>query len=343
MTRKPVLIELDGDEAMPSVAEAPPPPDARPADARAAVAVAARVAGRRPRAGARLALGALSALLLFLLSVWAWDTVTGLLERNRTLGLVAVWLTAAALLGLGLLTMSEILGFLRLRRIDRLRARVAEAVATDEVDRLRPALEAVAALYRGRPDMRWHLARFHDRAAEVVDAAALLALAEAELMAPLDRAAEDAVARAARNVAGATALVPLPLADLAVAVHQNLSMIRAVAEIYGGRAGLLGSRRLARSVVANMLATGLVSAGDDLLGSFAGGGVLSRLSRRFGEGVVNGALTARVGVAAMEVARPVPFGPRGRPRVSALTRRALRGMFPGADKGAEKGPAGTGT
>jgi hypothetical protein len=51
-----------------------------------------------------------------------------------------------------------------------------------------------------------------------------------------------------------------------------------------------------------------VAVGDDLIGSVAGGSVLSRVSRRFGEGVVNGALTARVGVAAMEVCRPLPFG-----------------------------------
>ena len=42
-------------------------------------------------------------------------------------------------------------------------------------------------------------------------------------------------------------------------------------------------------------ATGAVAAGDDLIHTVAGGGVLAKVSRRFGEGVVNGALTARVG------------------------------------------------
>ncbi|MBL9048034.1 MAG: DUF697 domain-containing protein, partial [Tabrizicola sp.] len=61
-------------------------------------------------------------------------------------------------------------------------------------------------------------------------------------------------------------------------------------------------------------------------GSVAGGGVLSKLSRRFGEGVVNGALTARVGVAAMEQCRPLPFAGLPRPGVSALVSRALAGL-----------------
>ena len=68
------------------------------------------------------------------------------------------------------------------------------------------------------------------------------------------------------------------------------------------------------------MATGALALGDDMIGSVAGGGVLSQMSRRFGEGVVNGALTARVGVAAMEVCRPLPFRSVPRPSVTGLVR-----------------------
>ena len=132
---------------------------------------------------------------------------------------------------------------------------------------------------------------------------------------------------AARQVATVTALVPLALADVVTALTANIRMIRRVAEIYGGRSGTLGSWRLTRAVMTHLVATGAVAAGDDLIGSLAGGGVLSKLSRRFGEGVVNGALTARVGVAAMEVCRPLPFRRKTRPSVSALVSRALAGVF----------------
>ncbi|MEO0999642.1 MAG: TIGR01620 family protein, partial [Pseudomonadota bacterium] len=132
---------------------------------------------------------------------------------------------------------------------------------------------------------------------------------------------------AARAVATATALIPLALADVAAALIANLRMIRRVAEIYGGRAGTLGSWRLLRAVAAHLLATGAVAMGDDLIESVAGGGIVSTLSRRFGEGVVNGALTARVGVAAIEVCRPMPFVAAERPAVTSLTRRALAGLF----------------
>ena len=159
------------------------------------------------------------------------------------------------------------------------------------------------------------------------DADAMLGLTEAELLAPLDAAARAEVETAARQVATVTAIVPLALADVATALTANIRMIRRIAEIYGGRAGTLGSLRLARSVMTHLVATGAVAVGDDLIGSVAGGGMLSKVSRRFGEGVINGALTARVGIAAIEVCRPLPFRRLKRPGVTSLVQRALTGLF----------------
>lgn len=116
----------------------------------------------------------------------------------------------------------------------------------------------------------------------------------------------------------------------AVAARNPVSYRWRVAEVYGAHAGFFGSWRLLRTVATHLLATGLVSAGDDLIGSVAGGHVLARLSRRFGEGMVNGALTARVGIAAMDVCRPLPFGALARPKVSNVVGRALTGLFQAA-------------
>jgi putative membrane protein len=152
-------------------------------------------------------------------------------------------------------------------------------------------------------------------------------LAEVTVMQDLDARARSEVEAAARQVALVTAIVPLALADVFAALTANLRMIRRIAEIYGGRAGWFGSWRLIRTVLVHLAATGAVAVGDDLIHSVAGGGVLSKLSRRFGEGVINGALTARVGVAAMEVCRPLPFVRQERPSVTALVKRALTGLF----------------
>ena len=162
-------------------------------------------------------------------------------------------------------------------------------------------------------------------------------MTERAALEPLDAMVRAEIEVAARAVATATAIVPLALLDVLAALSQNVRMIRRIAEIYGAHAGFFGSWRLLRMVAAHLLATGLVAVGDDMMGSVAGGHVLARLSKRFGEGVMNGALTARVGVAAMDVCRPLPFAALPRPKVSNLVGRALAGLFQRDGAGPEAG------
>ena len=276
----------------------------------------------------RFAVWAFSALFAFVLGVAAWDFVTGLLARNVVLGWVAFGLVALAVLSATFLALREWAAFLRLKRLDDLRLGAVGARQAADLPAARRVVLALTRLYGARSDTAWGRARLAEREAEVLDADALLALAERELLTTLDAEARLVVESAARQVATVTALVPIALADVAVAGFANLRMIRRIAEIYGGRSGSLGSLRLLRRVFASLLAAGALALTDDMIGSVAGGGVLSKLSRRFGEGVVNGALTARVGVAAMELCRPLPFVALDRPAVSSLVSRALAGLVP---------------
>jgi putative membrane protein len=321
---KPFIVELtDSTDTAADPALAPPVPEMLP-DGRAMQA-ALRLGAKRPRSAlGRFALWSFGALFSFTLSVAAWEFVTGLLSTNTLLGSVALALIGAASLAALLLALREAATFARLARLDSLRQRASDASTLADA---RKVTADLAALYTRRPDMTWALARFRDRDGDVLDADALLRLAEADLMSPLDTAARAEVEAAARQVATVTALVPLALADVAMALFANLRMIRRIAEIYGGRSGTLGSMRLLRRVFGHLVATGAVALTDDLIGSVAGGGVLSRLSRRFGEGVVNGALTARVGIAAMEICRPLPFTALPRPGVSQTLSRAVTGLF----------------
>ena len=67
-----------------------------------------------------------------------------------------------------------------------------------------------------------------------------------------------------------------------------------------------------------------MAAGDSLIQQMLGHGVAAKLSARLGEGVLNGLLTARVGLAAIEVSRPLPFVALPRPAVSDLAGDLLR-------------------
>lgn len=290
----------------------------------------AALAVRRPSMLAKLFWGLLLSLITFVVSVAAWAFVTDLLAANPLLGWVATGLGGAFLAVLAAIAVRELATLARLKRIDGIKT--AAAHVTDLAG-ARALTVRLTTLYAGRPDMRWGRERLAEAEGDVFDPDAQLALAETTLLAPLDAAATREVEAAARQVATVTALVPLALADVVAALTANLRMIRRIAEIYGGRGGALGNWRLTRSVLTHLVATGAVAVGDDLISSVAGGGLLSKVSRRFGEGVVNGALTARVGVAAIEVCRPLPFVARSRPSVSGIVGRALTGLFGGKDAG----------
>ncbi|MXU64271.1 YcjF family protein [Oceanomicrobium pacificus] len=327
--RKPVVLtgEALGDTQGVDPGAAPAVPDLDGADRGAAMVAVTRIAARRPNRLARLFWASLSGLLVMMIGLAAFDFVATLLARNIWLGRLALLLGAAAAVTFVALVLRELAGLWRLSRLDGLRREVEAATRDGD----KAAAEAVARklshLYEGRPDLRWSRQDLDRMLEDQFDADGVLSVTETRLMAPLDAMARREVEAAARTVAAATALVPLALADVAVAMGANIRMIRRLAEVYGGRAGTLGSLRLLRAVAAHLLATGAVAVGDDMISSIAGGSALSRVSRRFGEGVINGTLTARVGVAAIEVCRPMPFAAQKRPSVTGIVKRALTGLF----------------
>ncbi|WP_299207511.1 TIGR01620 family protein [uncultured Tateyamaria sp.] len=328
MAKGPVLIEID-EEPVPKVAEAPPVPDPIPvATPRGeAMQMAARVAARKPSRLGRLFWGLAGAVLTAVLSAAAWEFVTGWIARAPVVGWAFTGLLGAFVLTLLIICLRELAALRRLARLDGLRHAAAQATEQNDLAAARVVVDRLDGLYRARPDTEWGRARLAELRGDQMDATGLLKLAEDTLVAPLDKAAEREVEAAARQVATVTALVPLALADVVAALTANLRMIRRIAEIYGGRGGVLGSWRLTRAVMAHLVATGAVAVGDDMLEPVLGGSILGKLSRRFGEGLVNGALTARVGVAAMEVCRPLTYLPGDRPKARRLVKQALGGLF----------------
>jgi len=326
MAKGPVLIDLETDEPAADVAQAPPVPDIAQSQGQAMQGVA-RLAARKPSALSRWFWGLALAVVGAAISVTAWDFATSLMARAPLLGWIVTGLIAALVLVGLIIALRELAAIGRLSRVDGMRRAADVALAEADLAKARAVTRQLMAFYKGREETRWGRDRLAERLDEQFDASGLLVLAEDELLAPLDAAASREVEAAARQVATVTALVPLALADVVTALAASLRMIRRIAEIYGGRAGFLGSWRLTRAVFVHLVATGAVAVGDDLLEPVLGGSVLSKLSRRFGEGLVNGALSAPVGVAAMEVCRPGPFWDGHKPSTRGMIKRALQGGF----------------
>ncbi|MGR3484166.1 MAG: YcjF family protein [Paracoccaceae bacterium] len=322
--RAPLRLDLDEGAA-------PAPQDAPPVGREAAMERLAQAAAAPPNRLARLFWSLAATLIGIAVATALYAWVEEMLERAPLLGWILGALVIAFAAVCAALALRELLAIRRLAKLEHLHEGAAAALIARDADAARAVARQVAALYADRPETEAARARLDAAMAEAFDADAVLAIAEDTILAPLDARAQAQVEAATRQVAAVTAVVPLAFADVFAALSSNLSMIRRVAEVYGGRSGTLGAWRLTRAVLSHLVATGAVAVGDDLIGSVAGGGVLARVSRRFGEGVINGALTARVGLAAMEVCRPLPFAARPSPRITTVLRRSMTGLFERAE------------
>jgi putative membrane protein len=329
--RKPRLFSPDDpallEEAVPGVYPfhtAPPPSDA----GRLTRPTLADLGQRGLRWGTML-VSALAGAACLGAAAWFYRLISAALEREDWVGWTTFALMLTAAFAAAMLVLRELAGFLRLSRLKRLRTDVAVAITDRDQKRERRAARQLSSLYAGRPELAWGISRFRDHARDVHDAGELLALAERELLVPLDAEARRLITRSAKRVATVTALSPMVLVSLVYVLIENLRLLRTLGACYGARPGFFGAVRLAHMVFTHLVATGGLAMTDDLLGQFLGQDVLRRLSRRLGEGAFNGALTARIGVAGIHVVRPLPFQIAKPPRVRDVLGEALKPIFAG--------------
>jgi putative membrane protein len=258
---------------------------------------------------------ATGALVSLGFGLWLTRLIDELFAWSRALGVVGLALAGAAGTALFVLAMREIGGILRQRHIAELHIGLARAREKDDFKEARRLVRDLSALYSTRADTARARSQLRKVARDIVDGRDLIDIAERTLVEPLDLDVRREIASAAKRVSMVTALAPRAIIDVVFVGAQAIRLIRRIAVIYGGRPGLLGFLKLLRSIAAHIAITGGMAVGDSLIQQFVGHGIAAKLSARLGEGVLNGLLTARVGLSAMAVCRPLPFGSGKAPRV----------------------------
>jgi putative membrane protein len=252
-------------------------------------------------------LSAVTGLVLLGLGLALEQLVVELFTLSPWLGWVALGLAVLALVAFLALIGREVAGIWREQRIERLREAAADALSVRDHKAAKRVVADLIALYGGRQASAAGRARLRGLADEIIDADDRLAIAERELLAPLDMQAKRAIAGAAKQVSLVTAVSPRAIVDVAFVVFAAVRLLRTLARIYGGRPGFLGFLRLARAAFNHLAVTGGVAVGDSLMQQVLGLGLAARISAKLGEGVLNGLMTARFGLAALSVCRPLPF------------------------------------
>ena len=267
---------------------------------------------------------AVGGLLLLGLLLWVQQTVMSLLARSDWLGWTATVLFAIAGFAFAMIVGREIGGLLRLSAITALRRRAEATLSTEDVREARALGSDMRAMFKDRRELAEGALRMKQHRRDVLDARQVLTLAERELLLPLDRQARMAIGASGRRVSTVTALSPAAIIPIAFVAYENFRMLRNLAEIYGGRPGFFAILKLLRLIAAHLAVAGGIAFTDDLLHQLAGHGLTARLSRRLGEGLVNGGFTIRIGIAALEVLRPLPYIEARQPRLREFMAEFLK-------------------
>ncbi len=302
-----------------------PTPDPYEAEAEAAAAFAEEAAVEAAQKKGMIGglwswSGLFGAALGGLVTLWLGLEVELLLEglfaRSTLFGMIGLGLVGVVVTAVVVLATREIVSVLRQRQVAGLHIGLAEARERDDFKEARRLVGELTRLYDGRPETARARGQISALMGEIVDGRDLIDFSERALVVPLDAEVRKEIVNAAKRVSMVTALAPRAIIDIVFVGAQAVMLIRRIATIYGGRPGLVGFLRLLKSVGAHLAITGGLAAGDSILQQVVGHGIAAKLSARLGEGVLNGLLTARVGISAMAVCRPMPFASGRAPGIS---------------------------
>ncbi|MCU5775637.1 YcjF family protein [Erwiniaceae bacterium BAC15a-03b] len=158
----------------------------------------------------------------------------------------------------------------------------------------------------------------------------------AQLVQPVqDRQARREISRSAAESTLMIAVSPLALVDMAFIAWRNLRLVNRIAAIYGIELGYFSRLRLFRLVLLNIAFAGASELVREVGMDWISQDIAARLSARAAQGIGVGLLTARLGIKAMALCRPLPWLEDDKPRLGDF-RRELIGQLKDTVQGSSK-------
>ncbi|WP_062359299.1 YcjF family protein [Vreelandella aquamarina] len=222
-----------------------------------------------------------------------------------------------SLIGLGGVSLLKELGRLRrLKRHDQLRANLAELPQRSSKQAQAMAVQLKQQLALSNDDPHWlafqRACQPHHSGEEIQT------LLRYHLLAPRDREAQRLITRMSGETAIMVAVSPLTLVDMALVAWRSLAMVDRLSRLYGLELGYASRLRLFRHVLHNMAFAGASELATDASMDMLSLDLAGRLSARAGQGLATGLLSARLGMRAQRLCRPVAFTPEEQPKLADL-------------------------
>ncbi|AYF32459.1 TIGR01620 family protein [Vreelandella alkaliphila] len=233
------------------------------------------------------------------------------------------WMTMAwqlfgiSLIGLGGLSLLKELGRLRrLKRHDRLRHDLAELPQRSSKQAQSMAEQLKRQLKLSDDDPHWQA--FQRACQPHHSGEEIQTLLRYHLLAPRDREAQRLITRMSGETAIMVAISPLTLVDMALVAWRSLAMVDRLCRLYGLELGYASRLRLFRNVLHNMAFAGASELATDASMDMLSLDLAGRLSARAGQGLATGLLSARLGLRAQRLCRPVAFTDEEQPKLADL-------------------------
>lgn len=260
---------------------------------------------QRPRRGARLFWLLLGGLVLLAIGAELYRLISWGLNIHTLLGAGLGLLTLLLVLLTALELKHSLKGSRQLRTLQQLQQQAEALQSHNTQGKSQALLHQLEQRYRDTPigaELQTAIAQLDSsyNDAEIIHYLNRHALNEVDL------AAQRCVKRYSIESGVMVALSPWASFDMLLMAWRNLRMVREIANLYGIAPGLLTHARLLKQILQSLAFAGasevVMDAGSALLGS----SLTSSLSARAGQGLGAGLFTARTGLTAIRLCRPLP-------------------------------------
>ncbi len=199
----------------------------------------------------------------------------------------------------------EIAKFLEISKVEKLQQEI-EALKKLPTNEVLKVANILVTKYSSSPiqEVREGIEKLRGEISNISNENILSAISQ-YVLSPIDREVEKVIFKYAKETGMMTAISPFPLLDGLFIIWRNIRMVNEITQLYGFRAGLFGNLLLLRRVGEQLVFIGVTEIVSEGTGLLAGQTLTSKLSKSLAEGMGNALFTLRVGIATIEVTRPI--------------------------------------
>ncbi|OUR87186.1 hypothetical protein A9Q81_26055 [Gammaproteobacteria bacterium 42_54_T18] len=258
-------------------------------------------------------------ILLLTLSGWeVWSVIKSAFAVHWVFACVFV-LLLSVVLGLGLrVTRGYLNDHGNAEAMDGIRKQSVRLLEGRDHGHAKNFISTLNTFYGNKPQ-QVYLKRCLDQLPDYCDDREVIEHIDRTFLQPLDQEVLRRIANFSGQTGVAVAVSPWASVDMGLALWRSMKLVDEIAQVYGMRPSLANRYTLIKSVINQLALIGVSEIILDQTMEEIGVSTLSGIAGvRAGQAIGAGVYTAKIGVAAMIVTRPIAFSEKDRPKLKSL-------------------------